>query len=168
MPGCTSRRRPPACPTKIPQVRVLDPPQVSHGQDGIPRHTPALLVSTERRKPRSGAGIPVLVVVVVWKGVHPVTRPLTSANRSRALSGSRRCHRIAPAHVLPSPPPSGTRRSAVSNSASAWSKLPTAARAIPRFSYPEASPGSRAIAWLNAASASPDRPSASSATPRHW
>ena len=32
-------------PTKIPQVRVPDPPpQVSHGHDGIPRHTPALLL----------------------------------------------------------------------------------------------------------------------------
>ena len=36
---------PSASPTKIPQVRVPDPPpQVSHGQDGTPRHTPALLV----------------------------------------------------------------------------------------------------------------------------
>ena len=36
---------PPASPTKIPQVGVPDPPpQVSHGQGGIPRHTQALVV----------------------------------------------------------------------------------------------------------------------------
>jgi hypothetical protein len=39
-------------PTKIPQVRVPDPPpQVSHGQDGIPRHTRALVVKLGLRCP---------------------------------------------------------------------------------------------------------------------
>ncbi len=44
-----SRRRPPACPTKNPtSPRPRPAPLVSHGQDGIPRHTPALLVKLSR------------------------------------------------------------------------------------------------------------------------
>ena len=52
MTSYVSRRRPPASPTKIPQLRVPDPPpQVSHGQDGIPRHTRALVVKLGRTCP---------------------------------------------------------------------------------------------------------------------
>ena len=43
---------PPASPTEIPQVRVPDPPpQVSHGQGGISRHTWALVVKSGRTCP---------------------------------------------------------------------------------------------------------------------
>jgi hypothetical protein len=51
MTSYVSRRRPSACPTEIPQVRLPGPPpQTSHGHGGIPRHTPALLLKWRRKR----------------------------------------------------------------------------------------------------------------------
>jgi len=45
MTSYVSRRRPSACPHKNPTSPPPGPPpQISHGHDGIPRHTPALML----------------------------------------------------------------------------------------------------------------------------
>jgi hypothetical protein len=86
----TTRPRSPASPTKIPQVGVPGRPT------GIPRTsrhsaahpgTPGKVEpyqSTEQRKPRSGAGIPVLVMVVRGRVELPTFR--FSGGRSYRLS----------------------------------------------------------------------------------